>query len=219
MLKDLLKNCSSYSLIIANGEFPKQAAIIALINKADHIICCDGATNNILKHRFTPSYIIGDCDSLDKTIYTQFKNIIVQISEQNSNDLTKAVRFAKSLNIHNIFILGATGLREDHTIANISLLAEYKKDFQQVAIISDYGIFTAHQNDATIKTQPKQQISFFAIYPNTIINCKELKWVLDNYRPHFWFSATLNEANSDHITIYSNNLIIVFRAFELKCYP
>ena len=58
-------------------------------------------------------------DSIDKTIEEQYKDIIIKLNDQNENDLRKAITWTENNNATDIIILGATGKREDHSLANI----------------------------------------------------------------------------------------------------
>lgn len=209
---------SSYHAIIAHGTFPKSPYLLKLIHQASSIICCDGAISNLLKHTIYPHYIIGDCDSLTKEVRQYFAEKIIEIPDQNTNDLTKAVHFTKhTLNAEHIIILGATGLREDHTIANIALLSEYTGIVKNIALISEYGIFTTHnKGKSTVATVPGQQISFFTLNPTTLITCAQLKWPLHNFSTHSWFQGSLNQAIGHSINVEVSDIVIIFRAFETK---
>ncbi|MBY0379891.1 MAG: hypothetical protein K2P99_05765, partial [Burkholderiales bacterium] len=120
------------------------------------------------------------------------------------------------LQLDNIIILGATGMREDHAIANTALLSQYSSIFKNIAIISDYGIFTVNNGKNIVKTIQGQQISFFSLHPDTIINCTGLKWNLDNFKCALWHNGTLNEAVSNTIDINSNAPVLIYRAFCIK---
>jgi thiamine pyrophosphokinase len=209
---------SPYVAIVANGEFPQSKELQNILVNANIIIACDGAIDKLLFYNITPNYIIGDCDSLSITVRTTFADRIVIIDEQNNNDLTKAVNFAAQHNLNHILIFGASGLREDHTLANISLLAKYIDIIPNIVIISDFGIFTAYNasTNYNISTIPKQQISFFTLDFATQVTCPELKWPLVNYQFESLFSGTLNEALGNSITLTSNGKVIVYRAFEIK---
>lgn len=220
MLKDILSKILSIKnlpIIIADGEFPNDKFLVETLKLAKTIICCDGAIHKLIQVGIDPSYIIGDCDSLEFSILNNFHNKIIKIPDQNTNDLTKAVTFAtEKLKLKKIIILGATGLREDHTIANIALLAEYINLLDEITMISDFGIFTAHINKAHLTTIPGQQLSIFTLDPKTKINCNELKWPLNNHQFNSWYQGTLNQATSDTINLTSDNSFIVFRAFNIK---
>jgi len=57
-------------------------------------------------------------------------------------------------------IVGATGKREDHTLGNISLLADYMKT-AKVVMVTDYGIFTPMQGITEFTSHKGQQVSLF----------------------------------------------------------
>jgi thiamine pyrophosphokinase len=205
-----------FYVIIADGRFPKHKYLHNLLTNATKIIACDGAVTSLVKHNIQPNYIIGDCDSIKPKLYKQFSHIITKDSDQNTNDLTKAVNLAVKLQLSNVVIMGATGMREDHTIANIVLLVEFYQKIKHITMVSDYGVFSVHQGVATIPTIKGQQISLFAPLDNTIVSCKELKWPLANYSFKLWNSGTLNEAVGNSLTINCNWPVIVYRAFCIK---
>jgi len=216
ILRQIYTLNAPYNVIVADGRFPKTAYLKELIANASCIIACDGAVKRLLQHKLMPTYIIGDCDSISPTLYKKFQHIITKDSNQNNNDLTKAVNLAAKLKLDNVIIFGATGLREDHSIANISLLAEFYKTMPKIAIISDYGIFSVHCGTDTIATIIGQQISLFTPLANTTISCQELKWPLHNYQLHLWHSGTLNQATQSTLNLKTNNPVIVYRAFCIK---
>ena len=206
-----------YNIIVANGEFPSHPFLLRLIKNAKTLICCDGAIHKLSSHHITPNYIIGDCDSLQILEDGILNDRIIKLPDQNTNDLTKAVDFAcLELQLDNLIILGATGLREDHTIANIALLSEYINKVDEISIISEYGIFTVHNKSTKLSTIQGQQISFFTLDHESSISCNELKWPLKNHKFRKWYQGTLNEATSNYINIEIAGTIIVYRTFEIK---
>jgi len=214
---DKIYPIDNHVAIVAHGEFPQSDKLIELIKAAKTIVCCDGAITNLLAHDIIPDYIIGDCDSLPDKIFTDFADKIIKISEQQSNDLTKAVNFAcQELQQHNLIIFAATGLREDHTVGNIALLAQYAKLTKKIAMLSDYGIFTVHTGDGKILTIANQQISLFTIDATTKLNTTGLVWDLNNRQFDSWYKGTLNQATSNSFELSSDGLVIVYRAFEVK---
>lgn len=211
-----LVNGTDYNVVLADGEFPDSKAFLSLLTNAYTRICCDGATKHLLKYNIEPSIIIGDCDSLDESIVNRFNHKIIKISEQNTNDLTKAINYLHEQNLDNIIILGATGLREDHTLANIALLTGYNHQFKKVCMISQYGIFTVHTERSEVACKIGQQVSFFAINNNTKISCLELKWPLEDFILSNWSCGTLNQATAENLHIEVNDTILLYRSFEIK---
>lgn len=206
-----------YHVVLANGEFPHHEYLHDVIVNAQSIICCDGAVNKLVKHNIEPDYIIGDCDSLHPSIQKKYADKISKIAEQSSNDLAKALNFAKqTLELKRIVILGATGLREDHTLGNIALLLKYLDSFVTLAMISDFGIFTPHHSTSTLLTIPGQQVSFFSLNADNVFNCEELKWPLNQLKLSAWNTGTLNEATQERLTLHVTYPAIVYRTFEIK---
>lgn len=105
------------AVILANGAFPTAEEPLRLLREAPYVVCCDGAA----RHWPQCDAIVGDGDSVPE----ELRSRLIQIDEQEDNDLTKATRYCLSRGMRRIAYLGATGLREDHTLGNISLMARY----------------------------------------------------------------------------------------------
>lgn len=204
-------NRQAETVILANGEFPTHIIPLSILNHCDYLVCCDGATNNLDKTDKAPDAIVGDCDSLSDENKSRFADIIHRIAEQETNDLTKAVHFCLKQGRIKITILGATGKREDHTIANISLLCEYMKHCN-VEMITDYGSFVSIDSDSVFESQKGQQVSLFCIDKCTI-SSENLAYPINNQLFTNWWQATLNEATDNEFTIKTNGRTIIYRAF------
>lgn len=210
-------NLSNYVAIIANGQFPQQGYLLELIRNAKVIICCDGAVANLLQYRLEPNFVVGDCDSISSTLRKQYSHCLIERTDQNTTDLTKAIDFGvNSLHMTNAIILGATGKREDHTLGNIASLPHYAMLLSNTAIISDYGMFTYHSGFATIGTVIGQQVSLFMAIKPSIVSTSGLKWELNNFELNSWRNGTLNQATATQVEIKCSQGLIAYRAFEAK---
>jgi len=202
-------------IILADGLFPSSERVQNLLKEAKNIVCCDGAAQKLLNFGIEPDYIIGDLDSLSEEFKQLFAQKIVQNPEQETNDLTKAVEFCISKNWKQIAILGATGLREDHTLGNISLLCDYKKRLDEVVMISDFGIFTPILKTTSFKSFPGQQISIFSLDPETKLTFNGLKYPVTNQSFTSWWQGTLNATLGDsfEIVLHGKGNVIVYIAY------
>lgn len=203
--------------IVADGCFPTTEYPLSLLHKANTIICCDNSVIKLMQHTtLMPDFIVGDIDTMSPGNRLRFKDIIREFPDQQTNDLTKAFRFALTLNPDMIHILGATGNREDHTLGNISLLAGYAAEFGNIEMVTDYGIFTAHSNTCTIECTPRQQVSIFAFDPTLKIKSEGLRYPTDNVVFDSWWKATLNQACSTEFTLSLSHpaMILVFRCTQ-----
>lgn len=205
----------SECVIVANGQFPVSEIPLRILREASDIIACDGAVENLCKYGFTPTAIVGDLDSLTPFLAEKYKDIIYHNEDQETNDLTKAVALATKWGKNNILILGATGLREDHTLGNISLLTEYQRWVRRIEIVTDYGIFTPFQESATFSSYTGQQVSIFLLDTNIRVTTEGLRWPITDRILTSWWQGTLNESLGDSfkVSLMPSGKAILYRLF------
>lgn len=230
-------------IIIANGEFPRSDEPLSYLRKAEQVVCCDGAFEKYLRWRLSLSHplqalcdnshiignqpvtVVGDGDSMSPAVWAEAEALglhpdRIKISEQETNDLTKAVTHTllhtrqegiPDRDIH-ITILGATGLREDHTLGNISLLGHYAEQYPdaEFRMVSDYGIFRPVLGRETLDTFPGQQVSLFSLTPDTPVSVEGLRYPISGRPLRQWWEGTLNEAIGDRFTV-DGGLLIVYQ--------
>lgn len=129
-------------LIISGGEVTKE--VVDKVLKQNHftsVIVADGGLTIADKLNLSIDYLVGDFDSVNQTLLKKYKERIEQSvittrlrefkPEKDSTDTHIAINLAIELKATKIIILGATGTRLDHTLANINLLMiplKYKID-------------------------------------------------------------------------------------------
>ena len=198
------------AVILANGEYPAHELPLRLLAEAPFVVCCDGAANEYISRGHTPDVIIGDGDSLLPEYKKRFSSIILQISDQETNDQTKAVHYLQSKGIRKIAIVGATGKREDHTLGNISLLMEYMKSGMEVRTVTDYGTFIPVSDTQSFASHPGQQVSIINFGAEGLKG-EGLFYPLSDFSN--WWQGTLNEATADEFTIHCTGEYLVFLAY------
>lgn len=133
----------------------------------------------------------------------------VHVTEQDSNDLSKALRFVLSTyrDITSITILGATGKREAHTIGNLSLLMEYEKRYHfwekgiETQMVSDYSTAFTVGDSCRLQVGEGRAVSLFTCDPSLKVRSEGLEWPLDEVVFDNWWRATLNRATADEIVL------------------
>jgi thiamine pyrophosphokinase len=83
----------SGTVILAGGSFPVHDIPLGYLRNAEHIICCDGSAESLIVADLEPEAIVGDLDSINPEIAERFKDHLFQDSNQDTNDLTKSVRW------------------------------------------------------------------------------------------------------------------------------
>lgn len=202
--------------ILADGDFPSHELSLKALREADHLYCCDASIlkleewlgqGNTIKSK--EIYVIGDGDSLGSHFWgkSPIGGLTVHYhneKEQDFNDLTKAFRFALAHGESDFTFVGATGLREDHTLGNISLMLYYlgiTDGHYPIRMITDYGCFTPICKSATFNTFPRQQVSIFSLRPDARFSTEGLQYPVSNQGFSLWWEGTLNAALGDSFSI------------------
>src|SRR5574344_1975264 len=153
--------------------------------------------------------IVGDGDSFNTDKLTLLQQRLSQYnysltfhgdSNQENNDLTKAVQYAIAQGAQQLTIVGATGLREDHTLGNISLLTCYVQ-LASVQMLTDYGIFTPISCTTHFSSFERQQVSLFSLTPQVTISATGLQYPVEHRCFRQWWEGTLNAALGETFTI------------------
>lgn len=199
--------------ILCNGDFPGNAEVRDSLLSCDVVVCCDGAATSFMRFR-RPEFVVGDMDSLPDEVRDELADQLFHVREQDTNDLSKAFRWICSLlrlghgrsePPFSITIFGATGKREDHTLGNISLLADFAAVLREhhsagkLSMITDYGMFVPVLGSCRMTLAKGQDVSVFAFDPSLRITSKGLDYPTDDVRFDMWWKATLNKASGGEV--------------------
>ena len=207
----ILSDTTFDAVVLADGDYPHQPVALDILERANKVVCCDGA---VLNYPHRPYAIVGDGDSISEELRQKYADIFFPVAEQEDNDLTKATRYCVAQGWKDIAYLGATGKREDHTLGNIALMMRYMGDFGlRVTMITDYGYFTPAQGMNTFATFPHQQVSIYNFGCHSLRG-EGFRWQVYNY-DSLW-QGTLNEAMGGKVTLSGDGQYLVFRTFEEK---
>lgn len=202
------------TIILANGAFPTHPVPLQALHQAGRIVCCDGAVAPLLAAtRLEPAAIVGDLDSLPPDLQARFRTILHREAGQEDNDLAKAFRFCLARQWQPIAILGATGLREDHTLGNLGWLVDFAMQ-ADVTLLTDTGVFTAIHRACVLPCHPGQQISLFTLNGQTTLDASGLRYPVRQLCPTRWWQATLNEACGTQCEIHAaGGPVLVYQTY------
>ncbi len=209
------------TIIFANGDIPTHSIPLEILKNAKNIVCCDGAIVKLLQLGFVPTAIVGDMDSILPSIKQQFEHLLFQDKSEEYNDLQKAIHYCIEQKWFKIAILGGFGLREDHAIANLSIMMQYVLEYNDVTyneldieMFTNHGVFSAFSETKTFSSYPKQQISIFSFNQNSQLTFEGLKYPVRNRSFHYLWEGSLNEAIAEQFTIQcSRGEVIVFKNY------
>ncbi len=195
------------AVVLAGGDYPTAPQPLEVLHSAPCVVCCDGAADRYIATGRVPDAIVGDGDPISAYNRAKYAALLHIVTEQETNDQTKAVRFLQEQGKRRIAIVGATGRREDHTIGNISLLIEYARAGAQVRSFTDHGVFIPRNGDTTLKCRKGQQVSIFAITAKNL-SAEGLLYPIYDFTN--WWQGTLNECTGKEFTIHAEGEYLLF---------
>ena len=208
-----MTNNQSFSkpfIILANGQYPTHPAAVNMLQEAKTIICTDGSANKLLDNGLVPHVIIGDMDSvsIDRDSFTGF---YIEISDQDNTDLGKTLDWCKTNNLTPLTVIGASQEREDHTLGNLALLANYS-DKLEIAFCTDYFTITCHRGERSFTSFKQQLVSILPAEEIHSITTEGLEFPLNDEPLSFSTRGLSNRSTGRQFIISSSGKIWVFRS-------
>ena len=195
-------------VVVGNGEFPTHTIPLNHLKNAGTIICTDGGADQLSPHNFTPDIIVGDMDSTKLKI-ENFKGLWISSPDQNRTDLQKTLDWCIANDLTEVTVLGIMGKREDHSLGNLHVLAEFSQKMN-IQFITNYAVIYCTQGKKTFSSMAGQQISIVAIENVQPISTVGLKYELKNEPFPPACNGISNEAIGKTFTIESTELIWLF---------
>lgn len=158
-------------------------------NKDSLIIAVDKGLEALYKLNIIPHHIVGDLDSVNQEILKHYNNIsCVEVHkympEKDYTDTDIALKLAIDLHVSSIAILGATGTRIDHILANIHILT-YALNSQIPCYILDTNNKISLTDNSIILNKNKIYGKYISLIPLTTsvegLTLKGFKYPLDNF--------------------------------------
>jgi len=116
-------------LIVTGGHVDHDLLLRLLKNKYDHIIAVDGGMNPFWVLHAKPDILLGDFDSCEQHALSHFRTLEVPEvrfrADKDMTDTDLAIEHMIEAGMDQADILGASGSRLDHTLANVMLLFKY----------------------------------------------------------------------------------------------
>ena len=203
------------SVVIANGDFILNERIKALLDSSDRIVCADGGANHLTGTGYSPDLIIGDMDSILPATVKKFnKAEIIKDTDEKTTDSMKAIEHELSQGMDEIVLLGATGQRIDHSLANLSLLKRYDQ-LTRLTLLDDFAETVFVNKELTFEAEIGRKISLMVLGGSSWVTTKGLKWELDGELQSFGPFGVSNQVAEPSVSIkvFGDGLFL-FKLFE-----
>ncbi|MCC5925802.1 MAG: thiamine diphosphokinase [Bacteroidetes bacterium] len=166
-------------LLIGNGNPPPLPLFQALRSSCDLLIAADGGGNWCMENGWVPDLVTGDIDSFNTSKYPDVN--IIKNADQETNDLEKALKEALTRGAQHVLMLGTTGARLDQTLKNISVLVQFRSDFESLKMVDEYGWMMILPKEFHFNTTPGTTISLFPVSGRVDgIRTEGLQYALNN---------------------------------------
>lgn len=116
------------ALIVSGGTIDEAQLCEMIKNEGfDVIYAADAGMEALYHHHLTPDIIVGDFDSVNEEALSYYKRetqveLVELTPEKDDTDTEHAIRDAISRGAEDLTLLGGTGTRLDHVLANIAML-------------------------------------------------------------------------------------------------
>jgi len=182
------------------------------ISEGKIIIAADGGADRLLEHKITPDWVVGDLDSISKTVAARLKHVTVSNINVEKTDLEKAADYAMEIGADEIVIVGWNGGRIDHTLTALSLALN-----SNIKLIDGEFELSGVANFKTITGKEKTIFSVLAIHEATV-SISGARWNLNQEKLSMSGRGIHNEIGpSGEVTIecHHGKLLVIQGKFVL----
>ncbi len=166
------------AILFANGTTTEKDLAGLSPSDFDRIIAADGGSLVAIQRGYVPDTVVGDLDSVTHAIREQLADARwLHRPSQESCDLEKALVVCGDEGVRDLTIVGFTGRRLDHTLANLSVLARYRDVFD-FRLITPHGMVFLVDERLELDARPGQTISLVPLLPVMRVTTTGLKYPL-----------------------------------------
>lgn len=207
-------------LIITGGKVSVPFAKEYVNNlKYDTVIAVDGGLSYAKELELSIDYIVGDFDSVDRQLINEYTNTGAKILAYNpmkdATDTELALELSIELMAEEVIILGASGSRIDHMLANIHLLYRLLKKNIKAQIVDEWNKVYLIEED-TILHKDMLHGPYLSLLPFTDIvkgvYLEGFKYPLTNHTMYPYSSLGISNEiidNTAKIRLQSGILIVI----------
>ncbi len=131
-----------------------------------------------------PKYLVGDFDTAKESLVARYEKQCITLRhkpEKDATDTELALEDAMERGAEQIVLLGATGSRMDHTLANIHMLYKALLQGKKACILNETNRITMHSDPFTVRKEALfgKYVSFLPFFGEvTGVTLKGVKYPL-----------------------------------------
>ena len=198
-------------VIVSGGSINDSFAMQMIDNiKPDCVIGVDSGLNFLYRNQVVPTHIVGDFDSVSPEVIAHYKSMEnIPIREFNpvkdATDTEIAVCLAVELGVNELFLLGATGTRLDHVMANVQILKIALDQGIKAYMLDECNRISAWEKEIRL-CESERFGKYFSLFPLggdvSDVSIKGAKYPLEHYRMSpFESRCVSNEFKDEEVII------------------
>ncbi|MCU0304693.1 MAG: thiamine diphosphokinase [Thermoanaerobaculales bacterium] len=198
-------------VLVANGPIRWTRELAALAAAAEPLLAADGGANALGRIGLRPVAVIGDLDSITPGIRALVgEECLVERPDQDRTDLDKALEYAFSdLGVERLTVLGATGGRLDHALANLGMLAVRALADRLVFLAADHRV-VAVTGEAALDAVVGETWSFLTFDPAVRVSLAGVRWPVTDCPVSLAGTPSIsNRATADRVVIRADGGAVV----------
>lgn len=163
-------------------------------NKEAALYAVDGGLTVLQKAGLRPDCLVGDFDTVSSELLEQYATqcrVLRHPPEKDATDTELAIDAALEDGAERIVLLGATGGRMDHTMANVHMLYRVLLKGGQASLVDEHNRMTLHQHSFA-----KKRAELFGNYVSFLPFSGEVKGLTLTGVKYPLFQHTLSVGNS-----------------------
>jgi thiamine pyrophosphokinase len=198
-------------VIVSGGSIDDSFAMQMIENiKPDCVIGVDSGLNFLYRNQVVPTHIVGDFDSVSPEVINYYKaKADIPIREfdpvKDATDTEIAVHLASELGVKELFLLGATGTRLDHVMANVQILKIALDQGMRAYILDECNRISVWKKEIRL-CESERFGKYFSLFPlggdAPDVSIEGAKYPLEHYRMSpFESRCVSNEYKDDEVVI------------------
>ena len=202
------------AVIVSGGKAPSKESLMKITKDANLIIGADKGCQVLWENNIIPNIIVGDFDSIDKKMYERYRCKSKEykfIPEKDYTDSDIAFNKAVEMGCSTIILLGCTGTRLDHVLANLGLLKKALDLNIHCEIVDENNRIFLINKEKTFHGKKGDTISFLAYFSKVKkLNILNSKYNLKDYDLEIGDSLTVsNEFIGEELKVFFESGILL----------
>ncbi len=205
------------AVIVSGGSMPEANIIKPYINEDSILIACDKGLNYVYGAGLVPDVILGDFDSVDVEVLDYYKamgkELFTYPVRKDSTDTELGIIMALEKGAEDIVLLGCSGTRLDHTLANIQIMLPLLKKGIRARLIDEHNIVELVDSQLLIENKKGSYISLLPLTQKVEgITSEGLDYPLDNMDIDMGTSLTVSNvvvADKASVTVKKGVIISI----------